>query len=155
MGRARINSAAEKGENKVSGKEYQESIEELAKKTAVRPTDFDDKAVKYLDFVQENGGRGKEACEYLATALEGLARDHVSNWKAYVYTLLRGFDSKAYEEMKTAEGRKARNPRVGIRHPPKEKKAVPSDFNFNAEAVEFVPGGGNYFMAPPSPPPPP
>jgi len=90
--------------------------------------------VKFFDYLQTRD-KAKEACTYLILSLEGLSRDHVSNWKAYVYTLLRGFDDGAYKAMKTADGKKARPPRVrGEKQPTQatEKKGqVPR------EAVRF------------------
>ena len=62
-----------------------------------------------------------------------LFRSHVSNWKAYTYSLLKKFDESAYEAMKASEGKRARpKPRVD-----KEKQV--SAFSFNASAAEFVP----------------
>jgi len=122
-------------------KEYKDGVDDLAKTTVVRHRDLDEKAVKYLDFVQANGGRGNEACLYLKSALEGMSRDHVSNWKAYVYTLLRGFDEEAYKQMKHSEGKKVREPRRGSKtDKDKEKKFPVKEFSFNTEAAAFVPG---------------
>ncbi|CAK0886102.1 unnamed protein product [Prorocentrum cordatum] len=117
-----------------------DGIDELAKTTVVKPSDLDEKAVKYLDFVQANGGRGNEACTYLKSALEGMSRDHVSNWKAYVYTLLRGFDEEAYKQMKISEGKKVREPRRGAKGDKEKKDKFPvKEFAFNVDAAEFVP----------------
>lgn len=127
------------------GKDYKDGLDDLSKKTVVRLTDIDEKVIKFLDFLQHNGGRGKEACQYLKQALEGLTREHVSNWRAYVYTLLRQFDEEAYKAMKLSEGRKARAPRAprGEKQPSqdKEKNKFPvRPFDFNPDAPEFVPG---------------
>eukprot|EP00411_Alexandrium_monilatum_P074491 CAMPEP_0175565284 /NCGR_PEP_ID=MMETSP0096-20121207/39365_1 /TAXON_ID=311494 /ORGANISM="Alexandrium monilatum, Strain CCMP3105" /LENGTH=201 /DNA_ID=CAMNT_0016868567 /DNA_START=1 /DNA_END=606 /DNA_ORIENTATION=- len=127
-------------------KEYKDGIDDLSKKTVVRATDLDDKAIKFLDYLQMNGGRAKDACQHLETsALQGLQRDHVTNWRAYVYTLLRGFDTGAYEAMKTGEGKRVRkplrNPRAEILSSLDKKEKFPlSTFTFNPEAAEFIPG---------------
>jgi len=131
---------AESANHALKDKEYKDGVDELAKATVVKPSDLDEKAVKYLDFVQANGGRGNEACTYLKSALEGMSRDHVSNWKAYVYTLLRGFDEEAYRQMKISEGKKVREPRRGDKDKEKKDKFPVKAFAFNPEAAAFVPG---------------
>jgi hypothetical protein len=132
---------AESANHALKDKEYKDGIDDLAKTTVVRPGDLDEKAVKYLDFVQANGGRGNEACTYLKSALEGMSRDHVSNWKAYVYTLLRGFDEEAYKQMKISEGKKVREPRRGAKTDKEKKDKFPvKEFSFNPDAAPFVPG---------------
>ncbi|CAK0790407.1 unnamed protein product [Prorocentrum cordatum] len=137
MGRAK----AESTKDALKDKEYKDGIDDLAKATVVKPGDLDEKAVKYLDFVQANGGRGNEACAYLKGALEGMSRDHVSNWKAYVYTLLRGFDEEAYKQMKISEGKKVRPARAKTEKDKEKKDKFPTkQFEFNAGAAEFVPG---------------
>merc|ERR1719464_2051676 len=116
-----VRGKAENRGSALNGKEYKDGIDDLTKKTVVRVTDLDDKAIKFLDYLQQNGGRGKEACQFLKQALEGLTREHVGNWKAYVYTLLRTFDPEAHKAMKESEGKTARPPR-GPRPEFKEKK---------------------------------
>merc|ERR1712100_920046 len=95
-----VRAKAESKASQLQGKEYKDGIDDLTKKTVVKATDLDDKAIKFLDYLQTRG-RANEACTHLEQALEGLSRDHVSNWKAYVYTLLRAFDQDAYKAMKT------------------------------------------------------
>jgi len=134
------------------GKEYKGDVDELAKETVVRISDLDDKAIKYLDYLQQNGGRAKDACQHLKQALEGLTRDKVTNWRAYVYTILRGFDKDAYEAMKTAEGRRVKPPRTsrGDKSDEKKEKATMSFFELNANAPEFKPGQIWSTAAPPT-----
>eukprot|EP00933_Yihiella_yeosuensis_P010255 TRINITY_DN116617_c0_g1_i1.p1 TRINITY_DN116617_c0_g1~~TRINITY_DN116617_c0_g1_i1.p1 ORF type:complete len:159 (+),score=44.65 TRINITY_DN116617_c0_g1_i1:69-545(+) len=139
--------------DKLSDKAYKDAVDDLSTKTSIRPTDFDDKAIKILDYLEENGGRSVEACEKLAKDLKDISREHVSNWKAYVYTFLRKFDSSAYEAMKVAEGKdpnKTRRSRGGGGDDiAKEKKDVLKPFQFNTQAVEFVPGA-SWTPAPPA-----
>mmetsp|Transcript_75602 Transcript_75602/g.198216 ORF Transcript_75602/g.198216 Transcript_75602/m.198216 type:complete len:164 (+) Transcript_75602:69-560(+) len=131
---------ARKGE--LSEKAYKEGIDELTGGSVVRTGDLDEKAIKFLDFLQANGARANEACQHLKQALEGLTRDHVSNWRAYVYSLLKKFDEASYEAMKASEGKRSRpRPKVDKMSPEKEKqdRAVLQPFNFNPSAAEFVP----------------
>eukprot|EP00440_Ansanella_granifera_P021317 gb/GFBE01023139.1/.p1 GENE.gb/GFBE01023139.1/~~gb/GFBE01023139.1/.p1 ORF type:complete len:175 (+),score=41.82 gb/GFBE01023139.1/:1-525(+) len=147
MGRGRDGKGSGKEDGKSIGKAFKEGLANLEKKTAVRVGDLDEKAWKYLEYVQENGGRGNEALLYLAEALEGRSRDQVSNWKAYAYSLLRTFDEEAYKEIKASEGRKVRPARSSLRGASKEKQGPLQPFNFNADAAEFVPSFGYNFNA--------
>jgi len=112
----------------------------LYKSTAVRLTDIDAKAVQLLDALHE-AGKADAACTFLTKSLEGVAREKVANWKAYVFTLLRGYDSEVYNNMKSERGR----PR-----PRREKKEVVITTELKVGAPEFVPGqawGGSVQMA--------
>lgn len=83
--------------------EYKASLDALIAHTPVKQSDLDQKAMMLLDALQRRG-RAVEACEHLRQALDGLERERVSNWRAYIYTLLRKFDDTAYQEMKAAGG---------------------------------------------------
>lgn len=123
----------------LSEKAYKDTVEDIAKSTVFQPTDLDEKAVKFLDYMEENGGRAKEALEHLKKSLETVQRDSVRSMEKYVYTLLRQVDEEAYQAMKVSEGKKARLPR-GSKVPEADKKSPLGPFTFNAEATEFVPG---------------
>lgn len=125
-----------KGGNKsadyiLGGKGYQAALQDVFKATAVKASDIDPKAVQLLDALQI-AGKADEACAHLSKSLEGVAREKVENWKAYVFTLLRSFDTVTYNAMKEQRGRP--RPRRS------DKEKVVGDFSFRAEAVEFVPG---------------
>mmetsp|Transcript_111270 Transcript_111270/g.310874 ORF Transcript_111270/g.310874 Transcript_111270/m.310874 type:complete len:427 (+) Transcript_111270:1-1281(+) len=90
--------------SRMSSKSYKSTVDDVVGSTQVRQTDFDLKAVHLLDYLQKNGNRAPEALAYLKQAAQGVQRDDILNWRAYVYTLLRKFDEKAYKEMKAASG---------------------------------------------------
>lgn len=149
---------AESRNTLLAGKEYKDGLQDIVKNTVVKQTDIDQKALQLLDTLQARG-RAKEACQYLKQGVEGLSREHVTNWRAYLYTLLKGFDDAAYKAMKqTSEGRRRpRGDRVrgeGGVEEKKEKKSKPhsrlplSDFKFNPDAPEFVPARWNQPWAP-------
>lgn len=133
-----VRTKASASNSRLVGKEYKDGVNEIVNNTVVKLTDLDQKAFMLLDALQGRG-KAKEACQFLKQTLEGLDRDHVSNWKAYVYTLLRGFDEVTYQAMKDAEGRR-RPPARSVK-----KQATPplqnpvSDFRFNPMAPEFIP----------------
>jgi len=83
--------------------EYKASLDALIAHTPVKQSDLDQKAMMLLDALQRRG-RAVEACDHLRQALDGMERERVSNWRAYIYTLLRKFDETAYQEMKAAGG---------------------------------------------------
>lgn len=87
--------------NQLQGKEYKDAINDLVKTTCIRPSDFDPKAFILLDTLQKHGRLG-DACAHLKKSLEGTSRDRVGNWRGYIYTLLRGFDEAAYNEVKAS-----------------------------------------------------
>jgi hypothetical protein len=90
----------------LEGKQYKNGLNDLIKCTVVRPNDLDAKAFNLLDEIEKRG-RAAEACQHLRQAMEGIARDKVSNWRAYVHTLLRDFDEEL-EDMPQEE--KERDP---------------------------------------------
>jgi len=137
-----------KKNSNIEGKDYKAAFDAIAAKSVFEVTDLDTKAVALLDELQKSG-RAEEAATYLFQAIGGLERERVKNWRAYTYTLLRGFDEKAYNAMKeTVGGRRPRGPREktekgeeGERKPGSGKKKGPlAPFTFSAVAVEFVPG---------------
>mmetsp|Transcript_107667 Transcript_107667/g.309935 ORF Transcript_107667/g.309935 Transcript_107667/m.309935 type:complete len:323 (-) Transcript_107667:33-1001(-) len=113
---------------------YAAALRELYTNTAVKATDLDAKAGQLLDALSEVG-KGEAACQFLAKSLEGVGREKVVNWKAYIFTLLRGFDKEVYEKMKDGRGR----PRPRFKE---EKVSAPvqSMTVLKVEAPEFVPG---------------
>jgi len=139
-------SGSERAATLFVGKEYKDGLEELTRKTPARAADIDTKALQLLDFLQTRG-KAKEACAHLKKTLEPLTRDYVSNWRAYIYTLLRQFDDEAYKAMK--EGTcSARRPRGERKDKSSSDKLKPT--NWNVDAVEFVPGMQWGLPAPPS-----
>lgn len=132
-------------DNPLEGKDYQAALQEVFKNTAARANDVDPKAVQLLDALQA-AGKADEACTHLSKSLEGVTREKVENWKAYVFTLLRAFDTEVYNAMKEARGRP--KPRRS------EKKKEVGAFNFRTEAAEFVPGQSAWAGAGTVPPPP-
>mmetsp|Transcript_94761 Transcript_94761/g.203599 ORF Transcript_94761/g.203599 Transcript_94761/m.203599 type:complete len:301 (-) Transcript_94761:52-954(-) len=122
--------------SELAGRAYGEALRDLARHTSVRVTDIDYKAVQLLDALHARG-RALEACEHLKVSLEGIKRERIMSWRAYVYTLLRKFDEEAYSALKGPESQrrtKATNTTV------EELHAEPQASVFNPTAMEFVPG---------------
>eukprot|EP00931_Biecheleriopsis_adriatica_P061155 TRINITY_DN36769_c0_g1_i1.p1 TRINITY_DN36769_c0_g1~~TRINITY_DN36769_c0_g1_i1.p1 ORF type:complete len:559 (-),score=104.06 TRINITY_DN36769_c0_g1_i1:201-1877(-) len=137
-------------------KTYKSDIQNLIRNTPVQAGDFDSKAILLLDALQEKG-RAMEACQHLQNSLQGISsRKKISNPRAYIYTLLRGFDESAYLAMKAEGGSENRRRR---RHQHIEKDGndeegrsggAPVNLSLNnvleegkklrEEAAEFVPG---------------
>lgn len=115
----------------LQGKPYKEFVSELYSSTALQARDIDQKAIQLLDALQAVG-KAEEGCTHLKTQLEGIAREKVQNWRAYVYSLLRAFDSDVYNSMKEKSGGNRRQQGQG-----KKEKSTPGQ---NPNAVEFVPG---------------
>jgi len=118
-------------------KPYKSGIVQVLRNTPVQVGDFDSKAILLLDVLHEKG-RATEACQVLQNTLQGVQRKKVTNWRAYVYTLLRGIDEDAYNAMKESKennGRKKRRPSVQEATTPSAGKK-----EFNKSAAEFVPG---------------
>lgn len=129
-------SSSERAAALFASKEYKDGLDELTRKTPARPSDIDTKALQLLDFLLTRG-KAKEACAHLEKTLEPLTRDYVSNWRAYIYTLLRQFDADAYKAMK--EGTcSARRPRGERKEKGLADKGKPTKWNI--DAVEFIPG---------------
>lgn len=84
----------------MSSKAYKDAVEDVLANTKVKPTDFDQKAIMLLDFLEKKGGRAADALKFLKQAAEGVERDAILDKKKYVYALLRKFDEGAYKEMK-------------------------------------------------------
>lgn len=133
---------------KLEGKVYKDGINNIIRTSSARPIDFDDKVFNLLDHLEkETEGRAMDACVYMTQALEGLARERVSNWRAYIYTHLKSFDEDAYKKMKADKGdkRTRRTDRVRERLSSSVTPTASSDTRgrgetrFNAEAKEFVP----------------
>mmetsp|Transcript_67950 Transcript_67950/g.107767 ORF Transcript_67950/g.107767 Transcript_67950/m.107767 type:complete len:151 (+) Transcript_67950:67-519(+) len=122
--------------SRLEGKAYKDHVDDLMGATAIKEGDFDVKAIALLDVLHEQGKAG-DACQFLKTTLEGRERDRVANWRAYVYTLLRGFDKDAYDAVKGGADNSNNRRNRGDR----KKKPLPfSDFSFRADAPVFVPG---------------
>mmetsp|Transcript_31 Transcript_31/g.72 ORF Transcript_31/g.72 Transcript_31/m.72 type:complete len:402 (-) Transcript_31:236-1441(-) len=83
-------------------KPYKAHVARLFATTNVKPRHVDEKAVMLLDALAERG-RVEEACKFLTSTLDGATRHHISNWRAYIYTLLRGFDEEAYHAVKASQ----------------------------------------------------
>mmetsp|Transcript_42495 Transcript_42495/g.97375 ORF Transcript_42495/g.97375 Transcript_42495/m.97375 type:complete len:400 (-) Transcript_42495:124-1323(-) len=81
-------------------KSYKAHVARLFTTTNVKPRHVDDKAVLLLDALAERG-RVEEACKFLTQTLEGANR--ITNWRAYIYTLLKGFDEEAYRAVKSSQ----------------------------------------------------
>lgn len=119
-----------------AGRAYGEALRDLERHTSVRVTDIDFKAVQLLDALHERG-RALEACQHLKVSLEGIKRERIASWRAYVYTLLRKFDDEAYAALKGPEGQRRTNAKPTT---DEELHAEPQGTVFNPEAMEFVPG---------------
>lgn len=114
----------------LQGKAYKESLSELFASTALQARDLDQKAMQLMDALQK-AGKGEAAIAHLKTSLEGIVREKVQNWRAYIYSLLRAFDSDVYNAMKEKSG--------GNRRQQGQPKNAPVAGQ-NTSAVEFVPG---------------
>jgi len=117
---------------KASVKSYTAAVDQLVRKTAVRSADLDPRFYALLEELHRKG-RAVEAVRSLAESLEGIDRDRIFNWRAYVYTLLRKFDEAAYQALK-GEASIAAAPQKsqeGLENPAAE---------LNTSAPEFVPG---------------
>eukprot|EP00442_Polarella_glacialis_P045760 CAMPEP_0115091504 /NCGR_PEP_ID=MMETSP0227-20121206/26150_1 /TAXON_ID=89957 /ORGANISM="Polarella glacialis, Strain CCMP 1383" /LENGTH=631 /DNA_ID=CAMNT_0002483025 /DNA_START=68 /DNA_END=1963 /DNA_ORIENTATION=- len=91
----------------IDDKKYKDGIQEIIRTTCVRPNDFDSKAISLLDVLQQRG-RGDEACRHLAQSLQEVSREKITNWRAYIYTLLKGFDGSAYTALKSGKDSESR-----------------------------------------------
>jgi hypothetical protein len=128
----------------LSGKPYKKSADETLKNTKVRSTDFDQKAVQLLDYFHTKG-QAIEACNFLKQAADGVEREDIVNWRAYVYTLLKKSNPPLYLEMKEKSGG-ADARRSGGGGGRAADRIAQSEAELSLEAPEFVPGqtwGGN------------
>mmetsp|Transcript_21149 Transcript_21149/g.59169 ORF Transcript_21149/g.59169 Transcript_21149/m.59169 type:complete len:156 (-) Transcript_21149:232-699(-) len=137
-----------KGTSVLAGKPYKEALESLTKTTVLQVADFDQRALQLLD-IQDGKGKAAEAVAHLQKSVKELTRDHVANWKAYIYVLLRKYDEEAYKAMKgdaEAKKRQRDRPDKGDEEPEELK-----NFAFNPAAAEFVPGKVNHGDGPEEP----
>lgn len=129
----------------MDAKPYSAALRGLFESTAVRPSDVDIRALKLLDAL-EAAGKAPAAIAHLAKSLEGVAREKVVTWKAYIFTLLRAFDRDVYKAMKEGTGRP--RPRQDGKEAPlviKDAAVVHKDVPvvltpLKVGAPEFVPG---------------
>ena len=129
-------------------KSYKNALEEVIKTTPVQKSDFDQKAFRLLDALNEKG-RAEEACELLQNSLKGVQRKRIENWKRYLYSLLKKVDETAYKEMKESQEKEKEEHGTRRRSRKSEKPensnseapaSAPSKKEFNKGATEFVPG---------------
>lgn len=147
----------------LDGKQYKAELEEVLKTTSVKITDLDERALALLDTYQTRG-KAKVAIERVKEAVQGLSRNEVSNWRGYVYTLLKCVDVQAYQAMKdsmdiskiargtgrprvdsqpTRGGRAARHEQR-VSEVQKRSKFPVMRKDFNPQATEFVPGSDQH-----------
>mmetsp|Transcript_71315 Transcript_71315/g.133395 ORF Transcript_71315/g.133395 Transcript_71315/m.133395 type:complete len:227 (-) Transcript_71315:210-890(-) len=123
-------------------KAYKDTLKVLFDSTPVQPRDIDQKVIGLLDALQKSG-RVKEAVQFLKTSLQDVQREKVTSWRAYVYSLLRGFDPQVYKSMKEkSNAGRMRAERLQKSSPAEEKDEQDEMSNrpLNASAPEFVPG---------------
>mmetsp|Transcript_3109 Transcript_3109/g.7004 ORF Transcript_3109/g.7004 Transcript_3109/m.7004 type:complete len:226 (+) Transcript_3109:84-761(+) len=134
------------GRDLLEDKVYKDKLKQLFDTTPVQPRDIDQKVIGLLDALQTSG-RVPDAIQHLKTSLEGVQREKVQSWRAYVYTLLRGFDPGVYASMK--EKSTAGRLRVERQHQKggaaaggedKDDQDALSNKALNSSAPEFVPG---------------
>merc|ERR1719265_1920653 len=82
------------------GKPYTVAMNKLIADSVLRDSDLDARAVRLLDALAV-AGRVDEAIEHLTQAVRSRSRQQVSNWRGYVYTLLKTFDKDVYSAMKS------------------------------------------------------
>eukprot|EP00450_Noctiluca_scintillans_P005369 CAMPEP_0194489250 /NCGR_PEP_ID=MMETSP0253-20130528/8859_1 /TAXON_ID=2966 /ORGANISM="Noctiluca scintillans" /LENGTH=167 /DNA_ID=CAMNT_0039329689 /DNA_START=53 /DNA_END=556 /DNA_ORIENTATION=- len=126
-----VNKVGKVLEENIAEKLYKDALYDVMRWTAVMERDIDPKVLQFLDHLQQHG-KAEEACSFLKTSLEGVSRDQICKWRAYVYTLLKGFDETEYKAML-----EKKQPR-GIAKP-RERK-VQFIRPFNPLARDFVPG---------------
>lgn len=132
-------------EEQLAGKDYKSALQEVCKITPVQLGDFDPKAIRLLDALNEKG-RALEACELLQNSLKGVQRKRITNWRAYVYSLIRKVDESVYHEMK--ESKEKEKEENGTRRRNKKSTeenlenpaSAPSKKTLDKTATEFVPG---------------
>jgi hypothetical protein len=118
-----------------SSKSYKDAVDDLIRKTEVKSADLDAKFFQLLDKLQQKE-RAEDGLVYLSTSLDGMDRERIFNWRAYVYTLLRKFDEAAYSEIQTSEDVVS----MQIPASPPEGGTQIGQMTFNLSAPEFVPG---------------
>lgn len=132
-------------QEQLAGKDYKNALQEVCKLTPVLPGDFDAKAIRLLDALNEKG-RALEACELLQNSLKGVQRKRITNWRGYVYSLIRKVDESVYHEMKESKEkekeengtrrRSKKSPEENLLNP----ASAPSKKTLDKTATEFVPG---------------
>lgn len=129
-------------------KPYKAALDELIRKTEARLGDLDPRFFSLLEQLQQKG-RAVEGVRSVTQSLDGVERDRILNWRAYVYTLLRKFDEAAYQALKGSED--------GNKSPTNRKStdgAQNGSSDLNVTAPEFTPGvywGGSLTGATPWP----
>ena len=78
-----------------------------------------------------------QACQKLRGILQGSQRKKISNWRGYVYSLLRNVDPSVYAAMKESKEKETRRRRKTDEPTPAGSQAKKE---FNKGAAEFVPG---------------
>jgi len=115
------------------GKAWTGALDDVFEHTAAKAKDIDDKAVALLDALQK-AGRIDDACTHLKTTLDGIPREgKVLNWKAYIYSLLRAYDSEVYDAMKGSKGSRRKTDKS-------TSQSAQSGKALNPNAADFVPG---------------
>jgi len=125
----------------LDGKDYANALTRLAESTAARLSDFDEKAVFLLE-AHSRKGTVTDAISHLESSLQDVDRSHTSNWRAYLYTLLKKFDEGTYKEMKAAgDSPRRRRRRIDSKGDSKDTSSrFPlSSFVLNPGAEAFVP----------------
>eukprot|EP00930_Biecheleria_cincta_P085077 TRINITY_DN744_c0_g1_i2.p1 TRINITY_DN744_c0_g1~~TRINITY_DN744_c0_g1_i2.p1 ORF type:complete len:218 (+),score=62.38 TRINITY_DN744_c0_g1_i2:97-654(+) len=122
-----------------ANKAYKAGIQKLEKNTCVRSADLDDVAIKYLDYLQDNGGRAEQALEHLENAVKSRTREQVSKWTEYSWKLLKTFDPVAHKAVKELREADRLEKRKAKRSAGYVVPAPATPFTFNAEAPEFKP----------------
>lgn len=87
-----------------------------------------------------------QACELLQNSLKGVQRKRITNWRGYVYSLIRKVDESVYHEMK--ESKEKEKEENGTRRRSKKSAeenllnpaSAPSKKTLDKTATEFVPG---------------
>ena len=86
-----------------------------------------------------------QACELLQNSLKGVQRKRITNWRGYVYSLIRKVDESVYHEMK--ESKEKEKEENGTRRRSKKSEenllnpaSAPSKKTLDKTATEFVPG---------------
>lgn len=134
----------------LDGKGYAAALEEVAQQTALRLSDFDPKALRLLDILEQKG-TARTACMQLRQTLEGIPRQRIGNWRAYIYSLIRGIDEDAYRILKRQDGvadvsrkekpaKKEKSVEDKDDRKKDKEKSLFRDFDFQTGAAEFVPG---------------
>eukprot|EP00746_Dinoflagellata_sp_MGD_P137967 gnl/MRDRNA2_/MRDRNA2_71702_c0_seq1.p1 gnl/MRDRNA2_/MRDRNA2_71702_c0~~gnl/MRDRNA2_/MRDRNA2_71702_c0_seq1.p1 ORF type:complete len:263 (-),score=54.31 gnl/MRDRNA2_/MRDRNA2_71702_c0_seq1:783-1571(-) len=132
---------------------FEDSIESLFKNTDIKPRDFDELLLLFLEVLHRRG-KAKPALEDLENSIKEVKRQDIQWWTRFMYNKFRKFDPASYEAMKgTAEYKKykeeTRNKDVGRRNKghgpitqplPAETEGGNQYFPLNRSATEFIYG---------------